>query len=214
MKSIKLLAAVAALFAPLSAASAAQGLYGRYYTGPYPAPTTGAPAATFLTNTVCFPNCGVDIGDGTTLSTFLGVPLGYTSNLSQDFNGVGGHSLQLTGKITIASAGTHNFGLYSDDGSLLYIDGKLVVNNGGLHAPQSVNNNVTLTAGDHFIRIYQDENGGGTALTAYYDGNPLSGAILQTAGVPEPAMWGLMIGGFGVVGGASRRRRTMATVTA
>ena len=33
-------------------------------------------------------------------------------------------------------------------------------------------------------------------------------------GVPEPAAWAMLIGGFGVVGGAMRRRRTSATVYA
>ena len=28
--------------------------------------------------------------------------------------------------------------------------------------------------------------------------------------VPEPAAWALMIGGFGIVGGAARRRKTLA----
>lgn len=32
--------------------------------------------------------------------------------------------------------------------------------------------------------------------------------------VPEPATWALMIGGFGMVGGAMRRRNTLRTVTA
>ena len=33
-------------------------------------------------------------------------------------------------------------------------------------------------------------------------------------GVPEPAAWALMLGGFGMVGAAMRRRRSMATVAA
>jgi Domain of unknown function (DUF4394)/PEP-CTERM motif len=35
-----------------------------------------------------------------------------------------------------------------------------------------------------------------------------------TAGVPEPAAWGLMIVGFGVVGASARRRRSTQVVTA
>ncbi len=38
------------------------------------------------------------------------------------------------------------------------------------------------------------------------------GAFIQLAGaVPEPATWGLMIAGFGLVGVAARRRRTTVT---
>jgi hypothetical protein len=31
--------------------------------------------------------------------------------------------------------------------------------------------------------------------------------------VPEPSTWAMMIGGFGIVGGAMRRRRSTTTVT-
>lgn len=37
--------------------------------------------------------------------------------------------------------------------------------------------------------------------------------VMQSA-VPEPAIWGMMIAGFGVVGFSSRRRRAIKTVTA
>lgn len=40
------------------------------------------------------------------------------------------------------------------------------------------------------------------------------GAFTVALGVPEPAAWGLMIAGFGVVGFASRRRRSVRCVTA
>ncbi|CAM3122190.1 hypothetical protein SPAN111604_04725 [Sphingomonas antarctica] len=216
MKSIKFFAAIAALVAPFTAAQAVQGLNGAYYVGNYPAPTSGTPAATFITNTVCFPGCGYDTGDGVALSTFLGVPQGYTTNLSNElpYDYVGNHALTLSGFIN--STGTHSFGLYSDDGSRLYIDGNLIVDNSGQHSPSLITaNNVSLSSGFHSILIYQDENGGGTALTAYMDGNALSGSVLSTVGnVPEPATWGLMIGGFGVVGAVSRRRRAVTTVTA
>jgi hypothetical protein len=33
----------------------------------------------------------------------------------------------------------------------------------------------------------------------------------QQAGVPEPASWALMIGGFGLAGASLRRRRAIAT---
>jgi len=36
----------------------------------------------------------------------------------------------------------------------------------------------------------------------------LTGSIIAMAAVPEPATWALIIGGFGLVGGAMRRRST------
>lgn len=38
------------------------------------------------------------------------------------------------------------------------------------------------------------------------------GDVVPQAGVPEPASWALMIGGFGLAGAAMRRRRSRATV--
>lgn len=35
--------------------------------------------------------------------------------------------------------------------------------------------------------------------------------VAAAGGVPEPATWGLMIGGFGLIGAAHRRRRTMVS---
>ena len=39
-------------------------------------------------------------------------------------------------------------------------------------------------------------------------------AVAATGGVPEPATWALMLGGFGLVGGAMRRRRGVAGAAA
>lgn len=223
MKSIKLLAVLAALVSPI-AAQAATGLTGRYYSSAYglgPNGTYGAPTATFNTNTVCFPSCFGGASDGDTLSYFLGVPAGYTTNLSTSFNGLQSHALFLDGYLNIANAGTYTLGTHSDDASFLYIDGNLVVDNRNDHGLVTALGTVNLSAGQHSIRIFQEENGGGTGLTAFFRNADntdtiLGGSFLSTtAGVPEPASWALMLGGFGLAGAAMRRRRsTMATVTA
>lgn len=55
-------------------------------------------------------------------------------------------------------------------------------------------------------------------VTSFIDGTNAVGQGFQirsiTAAVPEPATWAMMIGGFGVVGAASRRRRTQVSVAA
>ena len=71
--------------------------------------------------------------------------------------------IRWTGKIRIPKDGNYTFILESDDGSRLFIDGKPVVDNGGLHEMQSQWGKVDLKAGEHEIKIdyYENENDGG-----------------------------------------------------
>jgi hypothetical protein len=43
--------------------------------------------------------------------------------------------------------------LESDDGSRLYIDDQVVINNDGIHPPLAVRNRIELTGGIHRIRV-------------------------------------------------------------
>ena len=72
-------------------------------------------------------------------------------------------AIRWTGKIKIPKDGAYSFTLESDDGSRLFIDGKPVVDNGGLHEMQSQWGKVDLKAGEHEIKIdyYENENDGG-----------------------------------------------------
>ena len=57
------------------------------------------------------------------------------------------------GQIKIPKDGTYEFILASDDGSLLFIDGKKIVNNDGLHGNVRKSGKVDLKAGMHAIRV-------------------------------------------------------------
>ncbi|WP_457549376.1 PA14 domain-containing protein [Archaeoglobus sp.] len=57
------------------------------------------------------------------------------------------------GQLKIVENGTYTFTLTSDDGSWLWIDGKLVINNGGLHGAQSVSNSTYHTKGIHSVKV-------------------------------------------------------------
>jgi hypothetical protein len=47
------------------------------------------------------------------------------------------------------------------------------------------------------------------------DGSTLQGGAFQpSVGVPEPATWAMMLGGFGLIGAAARRRARVSSVTA
>jgi 3-keto-disaccharide hydrolase/PA14 domain-containing protein/carbohydrate binding protein with CBM35 domain len=68
------------------------------------------------------------------------------------------------GNLEIAEAGTYTFRLTSDDGSRLYLDDALVVDNDGLHGEQAKDGTLTLTAGHHKLRIEYFEAGGDQVL--------------------------------------------------
>lgn len=72
-------------------------------------------------------------------------------------------AIRWTGKIKIPEDGAYTFYLESDDGSRLLIDGKTVVDNGGLHDMQEQDGKVELKAGEHELRIdyFENENDGG-----------------------------------------------------
>lgn len=62
-------------------------------------------------------------------------------------------AIRYTGTFTVSRSGNYSFRLYSDDGSRLYIDNQLVINNDGTHPPRNARGNVNLTPGTHNIRV-------------------------------------------------------------
>jgi Ca2+-binding RTX toxin-like protein len=75
------------------------------------------------------------------------------------------YAADYTANLSIAAAGTYAFSLNSDDGSALYIDGALVVNDDGAHGAVTVTNQATLTAGTHTVEVRFFQAGGGQTLT-------------------------------------------------
>ncbi len=72
-------------------------------------------------------------------------------------------AIRWTGKIKAPKDGKYTFYLESDDGSRLLIDGKQVVDNGGLHEMREDEGAVELKAGDHEITVdyFENDNDGG-----------------------------------------------------
>jgi hypothetical protein len=58
-------------------------------------------------------------------------------------------AIRYSGRFKVDKGGTYTFRINSDDGTKLYIDGNLVVNNDGVHPPRVKSGTVELTAGDH-----------------------------------------------------------------
>jgi len=62
-------------------------------------------------------------------------------------------AIDYTGKFWIEHPGVYRFQLLSDDGSKLYIDDHVVIDNDGIHAPVEKTGSIDLTGGVHRIRV-------------------------------------------------------------
>ena len=79
-----------------------------------------------------------------------------------------GWGLKFTGFIEVPETGIYSFYLNSDDGSMLYIAGRLVVDNDGMHSPREKVGQVALTKGLHSFALEYMDGGGGGALELKY----------------------------------------------
>jgi hypothetical protein len=61
--------------------------------------------------------------------------------------------IDYTGAFTVSDGGSYEFRLHSDDGSYLYIDDHLVIDNDGKHPPLSRYGTITLEVGEHRIKV-------------------------------------------------------------
>lgn len=59
--------------------------------------------------------------------------------------------IRYRGKFKAEKSGVYQFRVHSDDGARLYINGKLAIDNDGLHGPRSRTKRVRLKAGEHKI---------------------------------------------------------------
>jgi len=74
------------------------------------------------------------------------------------------------GLIEIATAGSYRFFTTSDDGSMLYLDGELVVDNRGQHASDERSGERHLAAGRHAFELTYFEHLGGNELAVHWSG--------------------------------------------
>ncbi len=80
------------------------------------------------------------------------------------------YAFSFDGYIDIPTTGIYTFYTDSDDGSRLYIDDRLVVDNDGLHGMTEAEGVVALERGLHKIRVTHFEKTGGDDLRVYYEG--------------------------------------------
>lgn len=91
----------------------------------------------------------------------------------KELQGGDGNSFALVfeGEVSLDSAGEYTFYTQSDDGSKLYINDKLVVNNDGDHGVIEREGKVKLAKGIHRIRLEYFNGSGGYWLEAMYAGD-------------------------------------------
>lgn len=79
-------------------------------------------------------------------------------------------ALRFAGSIAVPKAGRYTFYIASDDGSRLYLDGKLLINNDGLHGMSEKKGTISLPAGPHDLMVTYFDNGGGDGLKVAWSG--------------------------------------------
>ena len=93
------------------------------------------------------------------------------------------YSIRFQGGLKIEKDAAYTFYTSSDDGTKLWIDDKLVVNNDGDHADQEGSGKIKLAAGVHKIVVGYYQAGGDRALSVSYE----SAAMAKTA-IPKDAL--------------------------
>ena len=142
-------------FPPIPA-SALSGLQGEYFANKT---LSGTPVLTRSDSTIDF-----DWGTG---SPDPSVP-------------VDGFSARWTGTVTAPATAAYTFAATSDDGSRIYLDGKLIADNWSDHGVSTVKSTpVQLTAGEpHSLKVEYYENAGGASVSIGW----------SAPGVPDPTL--------------------------
>jgi len=83
-------------------------------------------------------------------------------------------ALRFAGSLSIDDPGEYRFYLASDDGSRLYLDGKLLINHDGLHGMSQKYGDAKLTRGQHQLLLTYFDNGGGDGLNLKWRGPGIS----------------------------------------
>ncbi|AUC14585.1 hypothetical protein BTO06_05290 [Tenacibaculum sp. SZ-18] len=83
-----------------------------------------------------------------------------------------GYILMYTGTLEVKNAGSFTFNARSDDGSRIYIDGVLALENWFDQAPTTRTGTINLAAGKHKIEFWYYENAGGDLMQFTWGTNP------------------------------------------
>ncbi|MFZ2358943.1 MAG: PA14 domain-containing protein, partial [Anaerolineae bacterium] len=90
-------------------------------------------------------------------------------------------SILWRGKLAVPATGVYTLGARSDDGSYVFIDGQLVVDNGGSHGAQDRSGQITLEQGFHDIEVRYNELGGSREMQLWWQPPGQGRAIIDSA---------------------------------
>lgn len=94
-----------------------------------------------------------------------------------------GFAMVFEGKLNVPKDGQYTFNLSSDDGSKLYVGGKLLISNDGVHpASKAINKKIKLKAGSVDIKVEYFEGGGQEELNLAWTGPGFKLQALSTTG--------------------------------
>ncbi len=83
-----------------------------------------------------------------------------------------GYILKFNGVIRVENTGNFTFSARSDDGSRIYIDNVLVLENWFDQGPTTRSNTINLAKGEHVIEFWYYENAGGDFMQFTWGNNP------------------------------------------
>ena len=114
------------------------------------------------------------------------------------FGSIGAPDIKFNQVILVQKNGTATIGGVALDAGSVTIGGNAL----SLIVPLSLLPSTGFSPGRYGFSIWPRSGAGGAEVISDFapDNSPL-------AAVPEPAAWSLMVGGFGLIGGAMRRRR-------
>ena len=116
--------------------------------------------------------------------------------------GIDAFGAEITGLLSVAASGNYTFGLQSDDGSSFYIGKSLVIDNGGEHGVNLVQQTLFLNQGVYQFTVNFFENGYGESGVDLYLPRGVS-----YANVPLPASFLLLAPGLMGLAAVKRRFR-------
>lgn len=117
-----------------------------------------------------------------------GESAGFDMNLAGRINDFG---VRFEGFLKIDQDGEYTFQLGSDDGSILYVDGKEVANSDGIHPHTTNAGRARLKKGMHALRVDYFQGGGEATLTLDFEGpgvpqQDIQRSVFLTEKGPEP----------------------------